>query len=215
MKNPNYALFVNPENGMKKKNMGKAINLIDEKFGKLTVVAYVGMKNRMRMWHCDCDCGNQIEVCTASLRRGSTKSCGCLQKETVTKHGMSRSYTYVSWGAMIQRCTNPNNSDYKNYGERGINVCNSWLKFGNFFRDMGIRPKGLTLDRINNSCNYSKANCKWATRIQQARNMRRNKMVEYQGKTKCLSEWVEISGIKRSILSNRLNHYPPEIAFNI
>lgn len=201
--------------GIKKKNMSRAINLIDEKFGRLTVVAYVGIKNRMGTWLCDCDCGTQIEVCTASLRRGRTKSCGCLQKEVATKHGMSRSYTYVSWGAMIQRCTNPNDSAYKYYGERGINVCDSWLKFKNFFRDMGIRPKGLTLDRIDNSLNYSKANCKWATRMQQARNMRCNKMIEYQGKIKCLSEWVDISGIKRSTLENRLDHYPPEIAFNM
>lgn len=151
--------------------MSKKIEMVGCRFGKWLVVKNVSQAK----WECLCDCGTRRIVDGHSLRRGLSKSCGCWNLEVLKKakkHGMCRTPTYDSWIKMISRCNNPKDSDYKAWGGRGIKVCKRWLKFENFFVDMGLKPKKLTLDRINNEGNYKKINCRWATSFQQARNQR-------------------------------------------
>lgn len=112
--------------------------------------------------------------------------------------------TYTSWRSMIQRCTNPNNEQYVNYGERGIKVCERWLKFENFLEDMGKRPPGCTIDRIDNDQGYSQKNCQWATSEQQQRNRRDNLYLTYNKKTQLLTEWAEEYKISHGTLWTRV-----------
>lgn len=160
--------------------MPNAIDLRLHKYGRLTVKKYLYTnKSRNRIWLCICDCGEKINVLGSSLRSGNTKSCGCLFKENLIKrnttHAMSNSYLHKIWQSMIQRCTYKKDKRYKNYGGRGINVCKRWLKFENFFEDMGHRTsKNHSLDRINNNKGYYKSNCRWATPLEQANNKSNN-----------------------------------------
>jgi hypothetical protein len=158
-------------------------NLIGQNFGKLTVISRAGSSaHQKRTWLCLCDCGKQIVVDGGHLKSGHTKSCSCLQKQKIgdlrRTHGHSmRTPEYRAWAAMKDRCGNPNNPAYKNYGGRGIKVCQRWIEsFENFLTDMGLRPSpGLTLERIKNDDGYEPSSCKWATRIEQANNTRRTK----------------------------------------
>lgn len=150
--------------------------MIDQKFTRLVVKCDTGKrtKNRSIVWKCQCKCGNFTEVPTSDLRRKHTKSCGCLVK----KHGHSPwrkkpSITYNAWANMIQRCSNSNHKNYKHYGGRGIIVCKRWKEFKNFLVDMGKKPIGLTLDRIDVNGDYCSKNCRWATWKQQANNKRK------------------------------------------
>lgn len=147
--------------------------MIGKRFGRLVVVRFAWKSNSENSyWECRCDCNNTTTVYGGSLRSGETKSCGCLRKETHTTHGMYETPTYRTWADMIRRCNNPKAENYKDYGGRGIKVCGRWLKFENFFEDIGVRPVGLTLERKNNELGYSTENCCWATKTQQARNQR-------------------------------------------
>lgn len=125
-----------------------------------------------------------------------------------TKHGHSTSIkisqTYKSWDAMRQRCNNKNNPKYNIYGGRGITVCEQWKQFINFLNDMGEAPKGYQIDRINNDKGYYKRNCRWRTPKQQARNRSNNRLITHDGKTQCLSEWAEETGINRETISSRI-----------
>lgn len=124
-----------------------------------------------------CFCGNEFLTYKNFITRGHTKSCGCLRIKN--KHGhtthSSVSATYNSWSNMLQRCTNPKNTNYHYYGGRGITVCSRWFDFSKFLIDMGTRPSGKTLDRINNDGNYEPENCKWSTAQQQISNRRKYK----------------------------------------
>lgn len=122
-----------------------------------------------------CDCGAHVKRQMSRVRNGYSKSCGCLREETSRsvgrRHGMKGTPTYSSWGAMITRCRNSNAKDFKRYGAVGIGVCQEWAdSFEAFFNHMGPRPKGTTLDRIDNSKGYEPGNCRWGTLKQQARN---------------------------------------------
>lgn len=121
------------------------------------------------------------------------------------KHGLRSTSTYNRWNAMKQRCLNPNNASYHRYGGRGISVCERWLKFENFFQDMGIAPDGMMIERIDNSKGYSPENCRWATFVDQCRNRRSNRLITAFGKTMMLSEWAEHFRIPMKNLWYRLN----------
>lgn len=159
------------------------VNITGKKFGRLTVLKEVEpiMRpvGRSRRYLCKCECGNTKICLQYRLRNGGVKSCGCLVGTIVTenrlKHGHSQnggSRTYKTWSGMIQRCMNPDNDGFEYYGKRGITVCESWLEFKNFLDDMGARPKGTSLDRIDNSKGYSPDNCKWSTHKEQMNNTR-------------------------------------------
>ena len=200
---------------MKQKNPRKRIDLVGQKFGRLTVIKRMGNdKYRNSRWLCLCECGKEKIIRGSHLKSGDIKSCGCLQKEELIKRSTTHGHksegrvpkTYMAWCNMIQRCTNSKHKHYQDYGGRGIKVCKRWIKFENFLEDMGIPKKGLTLDRIDNSKGYCKSNCRWATRKEQQRNTRRNHMISYNGKTQCMSEWAEQTGISASAILWRLNH---------
>lgn len=156
--------------------MATPINIAGQTFGRLTALYYTRKsRHGNRIWLCNCTCGTAVEVVAASLKKGETKSCGCLQKDTAsktfTKHGMSSSPEYKSWNAMKGRCYDSNHPKYKNYGGRGIIICERWLNsFENFYLDMGKRPKGTTIDRKDSDGNYEPNNCRWATLSTQSHN---------------------------------------------
>ena len=151
----------------------KKKDIVGQRFGRLLVVKNAGRsKNGHVKWKCLCDCGKTCIVFGSNLRREHTRSCGCIWNEAMTKHGMCHTPTYSTWQHMIDRCNNPNYIHYFNYGGRGIHVCRRWLKFENFFKDMGFKPKGLTIERTNNNLGYFKENCCYASSTVQNRNQR-------------------------------------------
>lgn len=129
------------------------------------------------------------------------------------KHGMYQTPIYNVWRQMKDRCTNPNNSRYHRYGERGIKVCDRWQEFENFFADMGHAPEGMTLDRIDVDGDYTPDNCRWATRQDQQNNMSTNRLFTHEGKTQTLAEWARELGLAYHVLKYRLNKgwQPPEL----
>lgn len=163
---------------------------------------------RQRAVECRCDCGDVRVYRLYSLRNGNTRSCGCLMEESgYHVHGGSGLPEYVVWCSLRHRCSNPNDAGWKNYGGRGIKVCERWEKsFEAFLEDMGRRPSDKhSIDRFpNNDGDYEPGNCRWATAKEQQRNTRRNYRVFYNGETKCIAEWADQYGVSQPILYTRL-----------
>lgn len=160
--------------------MPAAKQLDNQVFGRLTVIERFRSRYGRVTWLCRCTCGVLHEAVSHALTSGHTKSCGCWKDErnisTQPTHGHAKrghkSPTYYSWASMWTRCTNPNVKSYKDYGGRGVRVCERWKNFEHFLADMGERPTDRTLDRKNVNGNYKKSNCRWATRKEQAMNTR-------------------------------------------
>lgn len=198
----------------------KFTDLTGLRFGNLTVIKRVNNYitpngSKHSRWLCLCDCGKYKEIVGSKLKTGNTKSCGCLKTERLkkfnTKHKSSNLKIYRVWRAMKERCYNPKNKRYKNYGERGIKVCDEWLdkengssNFISWALENGYK-KGLSIDRINVNGNYEPLNCRWITMKEQGRNTTKNRIITYKGESKCLTEWSEITGINISTLSWRLH----------
>lgn len=156
------------------------------------------------MWNCRCHCGRMFTTRATAVAKGTQKGCGCIAKSM--RHGMLGTPEYNAWSAMKDRCSNANSPVFHRYGGRGISLCERWNDFKLFLEDMGARPTAdHELDRIDNDGNYCQKNCRWATRIQQMRNISKNRMLTKGGVTRCLSEWAEIIGVSHQCIRVRLS----------
>lgn len=155
---------------------GVAEDLTGQRFRRLTVLRRDLGKTKRVYWVCRCDCGTIKSIVACDLKRPHTISCGCVndavRRIKALKHGFNRTPTYVTWCAMHARCTNSKLKSFKDYGGRGIRVCDRWKDFANFLADMGERPTGRSIDRIDVNGNYEPDNCRWATASEQRRNQR-------------------------------------------
>jgi hypothetical protein len=205
------------------------VDLMWQTFGRLRVIARSEKLGGRAAWLCQCECGATKAVRSSSLRRGETQSCSCLKmdriREANTKHGHTsrsqgrQSGTMGSWHSMIQRTTKERCHAYESYGGSGITVCSRYREsFVEFLKDMGVRPAGMTLDRVDGRGNYScgkcneclkngwAMNCRWLSPKGQARNRKSNKLIAFRGETRCLKEWSEIVGISYSSLHYRFQN---------
>lgn len=182
-------------------------DLTAQKFGRLTVLKYLGESK----WLCKCDCGNYSTPIGYRLKNGITKSCGCLQRDIVskqsTKHGMSDKRIYSIWRNMKQRCSNPNATKYEIYGGKGIEVCNEWLDFMNFYNWAMANGynDNLSIDRIDGNKGYTPENCRWVTYKVQGNNTEQNHILTYKGKTQNVTQWAEELGIDSNTLNTRIS----------
>lgn len=189
---------------------GNVLDLAGKRFGRLTAFRYV----ESGKWFCKCDCGNSVTVVTTNLTRGNSKSCGCARNEALFRHGMGSTRVYRVWIAMRQRCENPNNEAFANYGGRGIKVCERWADFANFFADMGLPPPKHQIDRIDNDKGYEPGNCRWVIQKVNLNNKRTSRKVEWQGETLTITQWAERLGYHQRTLFNRLGRgWPVARAF--
>ncbi len=192
------------------------IDLANQRFGRLlpvAPVAKVGTRGRP-LWLCLCDCGKPCIVTPASLRNGRTTSCGCFGIEQRTlanrKHGHSShgkpSGAYQSWYSMKQRCDNPKTPGFERWGGRGITYAAKWAEFASFLADMGDRPDGSQLDRINNDGNYEKSNCRWATPKENCNNTSRSRRHKFDGRMLTVGEIANERGLRVCTVQGRLWH---------
>lgn len=189
-------------------------DLRGRRFHRLIVRAY-GPPDKLRRttYVCDCDCGTVgFLVASQALIRNATKSCGCFRREHSRKmgstrgtHGMYKTPEYAAWNAMVRRCTVPTHRSWARYGGRGITVCPQWLKFENFFADMGVRPSSThSIERKKNDAGYEPNNCIWGTKVQQMRNRSNTRKITFEGRTLPLMEWAEKTGLPHYVLRSRL-----------
>ncbi len=184
-------------------------------FGGLTVIGReprTATPSRPR-FKCRCECGSIVIVAGGHLSSGNTRSCGCYRaranRERSTTHGHHPaghpSPTYTTWANMRSRCGNPASQYYRIYGGRGISVCEQWASFAVFLADMGEKPSGCSIDRIDNERGYEPSNCRWATAKEQGRNKRNNRIIAHNGESLTLSDWAERTGTMVATIANRID----------
>ena len=188
--------------------MSKREDLTGKKFCRLRVLGFSHTKARKSYWECKCSCGKFSTVRSDCLKSGETTSCGCAQRERAgeyVKHGGTGTPEYKCWQKMRERCNNPNDKNYKNYGGRGIEITSRWDDFKLFYSDMGRRPSDIySIDRINNEEGYEPSNCRWATKKEQANNRRSNVLLTHKGRTQNINQWREELGFSNMLIQNRL-----------
>lgn len=196
-------------------------------FGRLTVLSYAGSRigkdKRYHYWACSCSCGKTAVVRGHCLSGGATRSCGCILREYNRSgvarlvHGMKDSPEYTTWCVMRQRCNDPNCRSFPDYGGRGITVCDTWDRsFVDFLADMGLRPSsGHSIDRIDRDGPYSRENCRWATRGEQANNKRNNRFLVHEGETLTAAEWSRRIGISGHTILKRIDVYGWSVAMSL
>jgi len=189
--------------------MGRAlVDIAGQRFARSEAVRFLGKAGNFE-WECRCDCGNTFATSGYKLRTGRVKSCGCLLQDAAGSysitHGLSKFVEYAIWAGIIKRCHG--SQPHAGYSARGISVCPAWRsEFEAFLRDMGPRPSDKhSIDRIDNDGDYEPGNCRWATKTEQARNKRSNRIVCFQGRNMPLSEAAELAGIKYDVVWDRLN----------
>lgn len=190
----------------------RPIDLAGQRFGRLVVIERLFERKGYlsNIWICKCDCGNEVRAAMGNLRNGNTKSCGCLRKDMLveksTTHGMRDLPEYGIWAGIKRRCYNTNEEAYNRYGGRGITMSDEWREsFEAFYRDMGPRPSDKhSIERSDNDNGYSKANCYWATDVEQANNRRSNVFYTYNGVTKTLADWCRELNLKYDTIGARL-----------
>lgn len=193
----------------------KKVDVTGQRFNKLTAIKQVGFtKHNYAIWECKCDCGNIKNITIGHLKSGHSKSCGCSKKGINTKHSLCELNEYRIWADIKKRCTNKKHISYKNYGGKGVLMCERWFNDPKaFITDMGLRPsKNHSIDRINNNGNYEPSNCRWATSKEQSRNYSRNRLVlnlETGIYYNTIIEASESIGMKRNTLVNMLKNYNP------
>lgn len=189
----------------------KFVDLTGNRYGRLSIIKRAENKDKRTMWLCKCDCGNEKIIGGKDITSGKTKSCGCMTREITiknnTKHNLSGTRLYSIWNGMIGRCYRKKNSEYKNYGGRGISICKEWkddfVKFYNWANNNGYMDT-LSIDRIDVNGNYEPTNCKWANQIQQMNNTRVNHSITINNKTLTVTEWERLYNFERGIISGRL-----------
>ncbi len=178
--------------------------MLNETFGNWYVMAFAGVVKTKYMWSCRCACDKKKLIEGYSLRSGNSESCGCARKPWNKGKYTTAHPLYVTWRNMLQRCNNPHDPAYKDYGERGVRVCARWNDFDKFVEDMSPRPDGMSLDRYpDNTGDYAPENCRWATPAQQTRNLRTNINLTYDGRTQCIADWADELGVPRERLYAR------------
>lgn len=198
----------------------RIIDMTGQRIGHLLITGYAyskkGGSGTYAYWNCLCDCGEITVMRGSHLRSKRIKSCGCVKAElaanygnTKITHGCTRNGKstpeYESWSQMKKRCYNKKHEAYNRYGGRGITVCDRWKNsFENFFADMGVRPDGMSLDRINNNKGYYPENCKWATMLEQSRNKCNNHLVTLEDREFTISELAEKNGLSYGKLHKRI-----------
>jgi len=188
------------------------IDMVGRRIGRLVVIVRADQVPKFRgkaFWVCQCDCGRTVSVAGWSLRNQATRSCGCFHDERcaerATKHRLCKTGAYHSWAAAKTRCYNTNSADYAKYGGRGIVMHEPWrLSFEAFFADMGPRPEGSTIDRIDPNGPYAPGNCRWADRAEQGENKRSNRLLTHGGETLGVAEWERRLGFKPGVVKRRL-----------
>ena len=199
--------------------MDRSKDITGRRFTRWSVISRAGNNSGgTALWLCRCACGTERVIRGTELRYGRSASCGCLVSEIArdtcirrnTTHGMSGSPEHRVWKQMIQRCHTPNSPSFQNYGARGIAVCKRWRgSFAAFYKDMGRRPTGGTLERVNNNGPYSPSNCRWANMREQSNNTRRNRVIKFHGKAMTTAQWARELGITPMSLWKRLNRGTP------
>jgi hypothetical protein len=187
--------------------------IIGSIYTRWTVIDRAPPETKGNKWLCRCECGTIKVIKAEQLNGGHSRSCGCLSIDTARAlmkvrsktHGMSRAKIYKAWLKLVRRCTKPQDADFSEYGARGITVCDEWLKFENFYRDMGERPTAHhSIERIDNTKGYTPDNCRWATAIEQANNRRNTRLYTINGRAMTIPMWAREYGVSVRLVAGRI-----------